>query len=170
MVPRTKGCRLGAICRTGLSARRWKTALPQIVTTQFGDTGREDQILLIEDVLDQFPQVDYLVGSGPMAEAAVSILRGRGLSGQIGIVSTYMTHGVFRGVKRGKILAAPSDFPIWQGRLAMEQAVRAVEGKLTTLHAGPQIVTFTAANIALYGTAGSLAPASFAPVFQVTQP
>lgn len=140
-----------------------------IVETRFGDTGREQQVLLVEEVLDARNDIDYLVGSGPMAEAAVSVLRGRGLSGRVQIVSTYMTHAVFRAIKRGKILAAPTDFPVWQGRLAIEQAVRAIEGRLTVAHAGPRIVTVSSQNIDAIGPEGSLAPASFAPVFEVAR-
>lgn len=138
----------------------------EIVATRFGDTGLEQQVLLVEDVLDSVPDIDYLVGSGPMAEAAVSVLRARKLGGRIGIVSTYVSHGVYRGIKRGRILAAPTDFAVLQGRLAVELAVRAIEGKLTIRHAGPRIVTLTPENIDSIGTAESLAPASFVPVFK----
>jgi protein TorT len=138
-----------------------------VVVTRSGDTGREIQVPLVEDVLDRYPDIDYLAGNGPMTEAAVSILRARGLTGRIGIVSDYMTHAVYRGIKRGRILAAPTDFPELQGRLAIEQAVRALEGKLEVRHAGPRIVTITSENIEEIGTAGTLAPAAFVPVFEV---
>ena len=140
----------------------------EIVAVRFGDTGLEQQVLLVEDVLDTVPEVDYLVGSGPMAEAAVSVLRARGLTDSIGVVSTYVSHGVYRGIKRGRILAAPTDFAVLQGRLAIELAVRAIEGSLTIRHAGPKIVTLTAENIDAVGTKESLAPASFVPVFEVS--
>ncbi|MGB8813400.1 MAG: TMAO reductase system periplasmic protein TorT [Paracoccaceae bacterium] len=139
----------------------------EIVATRFGDTGLEQQVLLVEDVLDSVPEIDYLVGSGPMAEAAISVLRARGLSDKIGVVSTYVSHGVYRGIKRGRILAAPTDFAVLQGRLAVELAVRAIEGTLTIRHAGPRIVTLTPENIDSIGTEESLAPASFVPVFKV---
>lgn len=138
-----------------------------IVATRFGDTGLEQQVLLVEDVLESVPDLDYLVGSGPMAEAAVSILRARGLNDRIGVISTYVSHGVYRGIKRGRILAAPTDFAVLQGRLAVELAVRAIEGKLTLRHAGPRIVTLTPDNIDSIGTAQSLAPSSFVPVFKI---
>lgn len=142
----------------------------EIVLSKFGDTGREQQVLLVEEALEEMPDIDYLVGSGPMAEAAVSILRARNQTGRIGIVSTYMTHAVYRGIKRGKILAAPTDFPVWQGRLAIELAVRAIEGRLDLRHAGPKILTITPETIDAVGSVGSLAPASFVPVFQVHAP
>ncbi len=150
----------------------FRTALAQssaeIVATRFGDTGIEQQVGLVEDVLDEMPDIDYLVGSGPMAEAAISVLRARGQTDRIGIVSTYISHGVFRGIKRGRILAAPTDFAVLQGRLAIEMAVRAIEGKLILRHAGPAIVTITPQNIDQIGAAESLAPASFVPIFSVS--
>ena len=139
----------------------------EIVVVKYGDTGREIQLNLVEEVLDAYPDIDYLVGSGPMAEAAVSILRERGLTDRIGIVSDYMTPVVLRGIKRGKILAAPDDFPVLQGKLAIEQAVRAIEGSLAVRHAGPRIETVTSENVTGFDQSGTVAPASFVPVFDM---
>jgi len=139
----------------------------EIVVVKYGDTGREIQLNLVEEVLDADPAIDYLVGSGPMAEAAVSILRERGLTGRIAIVSDYMTPAVLRGIKRGKILAAPDDFPVLQGKLAIEQAVRAIEGSLSMRHAGPRITTITAETANGTDQDGTVAPASFVPVFEL---
>lgn len=139
----------------------------EIAATKWGDTGREIQVLLVEEALDEAPDIDYIVGTAPTAEAAVSILRARGLTDRVQIVSDYMTHAVFRGIRRGRILAAPTDFPITQGRLAIEQAVRAIEGSLTVRHAGPQIVSVDAGNIEAVGASGSLAPATFVPIFEL---
>lgn len=138
-----------------------------IIATRYGDTGLEQQVLLVEDVLDELPGIDYLVGSGPMAEAAVSILRSRGLSDKVKVVSTYFSHAVYRGVHRGRILAAPTDAPVLQGRLAVEMAVRALEGKLDLTHAGPPIQVAMPETINSALIADSLAPASFVPVFSL---
>lgn len=138
-----------------------------IVITRFGDTGTEEQVLLVEEVLEAMPEVDYLVGSGPMAEAAVPILRARGLEGKVQIISTYLSHAVYRGVMRGRILAAPTDSPVLQGRLSIEMAVRTLEDRLTTRHAGPRVWTVTAAAAGVDVIEGSLAPASFVPVFSL---
>lgn len=137
----------------------------QIVMIRFGDTGTEEQVLLVEEVLEAMPDIDYLVGSGPMAEAAVPILRARGLESKVEVVSTYLSHAVYRGVVRGRILAAPTDSPVLQGRLSIELAVRALEDRLTTYHAGPPVWTVTAATAGVDVIEGSLAPASFVPVF-----
>ncbi|NJS39688.1 MAG: TMAO reductase system periplasmic protein TorT [Rhodobacteraceae bacterium] len=139
----------------------------RIVATRFGDTGTEEQVLLVEDVLETMPDIDYLVGSGPTSEVAVPILRARGLEEKIGVVSTYLSHAVYRGVVRGWILAAPTDSPVLQGRLSIEMAVRALEGTLATRHAGPPVWTVTPDSVGIQVTQGTLAPASFVPVFSM---
>jgi periplasmic protein TorT len=139
----------------------------RIVITRFGDTGTEEQVLLVEEVIEAMPDVDYLVGSGPMAEAAVPILRARGLDGKVEVVSTYLSHAVYRGVFRGRILAAPTDSPVLQGKLSIEMAVRALEDRLTTRHAGPPVWTVTPETAGAEVIEGSLAPASFVPVFSL---
>jgi periplasmic protein TorT len=138
-----------------------------VVVTKWGDTGTEIQLNLIEEALEEVPDIDYIVGSAVTAEAAVSLLRSKGLADRIKVVADYFTHGVFRGLKRGKIVAAPTDFPVLQGRLAIDQAVRSLEGTLAVRHAGPAIVMVTPENIDEVGTAESLAPAWFSPVFTV---
>lgn len=75
--------------------------------------------------LGKHPDIRYLVGNAMMAEAAVSILREKGLEQREGILSTYFTPGVCRGVARRKILAAPTDLSVLQGRLSIAQAVAA---------------------------------------------
>lgn len=138
----------------------------EVVVTKFGDTGREIQVLLVEEALDEVPDLDYIVGSAPTAEAAVSILRARNLEGKVGIVSDYMTHAVYRGIFRNKILAAPTDFPVLQGRMAIEFAVRTLEDKLVVRHAGPVILSVDRTSIDGWPLGESLAPASFTPAFE----
>lgn len=140
----------------------------EIVSTRFGDTGTEEQVLLVEEVLEAMPDIDFLVGSGPMAEAAVPILRARGLEDRVAVVSTYLSHAVYRGVVRNRILAAPTDSPVMQGRLAIEMAVRALEGRLDVRHAGPPISIVTPGTSGAAVVESSLAPASFVPVFSMT--
>ncbi len=139
----------------------------EIVLTKYGDTGKEIQLILIEEALEERPDVDYIVGSAVTAEAAVSVLRARGLTKRIQILADYFTHALYRGLKRRKILAAPTDFPVVQGRLGIEQAVRVLEGQLTFKHVGPAIKLVDVDNVDEIGTEGSLAPATFAPTFRV---
>ena len=139
----------------------------EIVVTKYGDTGREIQLLLLEEAIEERPDVDYIVGSAVTAEAAVSALRARGLLDRIRILADYFTHAVYRGIKRRRIQAAPTDFPVIQGRLGIEQAVRLLEGKLDLVHVGPAIRLVNLENVDELGTGTSLAPAWFTPRFIV---
>ena len=139
----------------------------EIVVTKYGDTGREIQLILLEEALEERPDVDYIVGSAVTAEVAVSALRARALLGEIGILADYFTHAVYRGIKRRRIEAAPTDFPVIQGRLGIEQAVRLLEGRLELVHLGPAIRLVDLDNVDELGTGTSLAPAWFAPRFIV---
>ena len=138
-----------------------------IVVRKWGDTGREIQLILVEEALEERPDVDYIVGSAVTAGAAVSLLRARGLTGRIRVLADYFTHTVYRGIKRDRILAAPTDFPALQGRMGIEMAVRLLEGKLEHPHAGPLIHIVEKANLDTFSTRLSLAPADFSPTFVV---
>ena len=138
-----------------------------IVVVKWGDTGKEIQRNLVQEVLEESTNIDYIVGTALTADAAVSELLSRDLRGEIQIISTYFTHNVFRGIKRGHILAAPTDAPVLQGRIAIDQAVRILEGKLTHAHLSPSIMMIDQHNVGDFDTSSSLAPASFWPTFEV---
>jgi protein TorT len=139
----------------------------EVVVTKWGDTGREVQVILVEEALEERPDIDYIVGSAVTAEAALSVLRARGLSDEIQVLADYFTHAVYRGIKRGRILAAPTDRPILQGRLGIEMAVRLLEDQVSVKHLGPAIRMVEGNNVEALGPDESLAPASFKPTFVV---
>ena len=107
-----------------------------LVATRYGDTGKEAQAKLVEDTLEAHPDLAYIVGTAVTAEAAIPILRSRGLDGTVKIASYYFTPGVDRGLRRGQIEAAPTDSPVIQGRVAIDQAVRILEGESHLMHVG----------------------------------
>ncbi|CZF85783.1 TMAO reductase system periplasmic protein TorT [Grimontia marina] len=138
-----------------------------VVETKYGDTGKEVQLKLVEDTLEAHPDLDYIVGTAVTAEAATSLLRARGLTDQIGVLSYYFTPGVHQGIKRNLIVAAPTDSAVIQGRVAIDQAIRILEGKPYTKHVGPQLYVIDDTNINSFDRNSSLAPANFKPTFTV---
>ena len=138
-----------------------------IVDTKFGDTGKEAQSILIEDALAANPDIDFIVGTAVTAEAATSILRDRGLDDEIGVVSYYFTPGIFEGLQSGRILAAPTDSPVIQARIAIDQAVRALEGLDFEEHVGPALFVVDVDTIDTFDSTSTLAPPGFDPVFSV---
>ncbi len=139
----------------------------EVVETKYGDTGKETQLKLVEDTLEAYPDIEYVIGTAVTAEAAVSLLRSRGLLGKIKIMSYYFTPGVFQGIKRRQILAAPTDSTVIQGRVAVDQAVRILEGKDYSKHVGPILYMIDESNVNSFDRDSSLAADGFKPTFSV---
>ncbi|HXV31600.1 MAG TPA: TMAO reductase system periplasmic protein TorT, partial [Sinorhizobium sp.] len=70
-------------------------------------------------------------------------------------------------IKRGRVLAAPTDSAVIQGRVAIDQAVRILEGKDYLKHVGPQLYVIDKSNIDSFDYGSSLAPPDFQPTFTV---
>jgi len=139
----------------------------EVVETKYGDTGKETQLKLVEDTLEAHPDIQYIIGTAVTAEAATGLLRARGLADQIEIMSYYFTPGVHQGIKRGQILAAPTDSTVIQGRIAVDQAVRILEGEDYRKHVGPELYVIDADNIDSFDRDSSLAADGFRPTFGV---
>ncbi len=144
-----------------------KGSAVEVLEPRFGDTGKEAQLKLVEDVLQANPEVRYLAGTAVTAEAAQGLIRERGLQGKVDLLAFYMTPGVYSGIKRGFILAAPADSMVIQGRIAIDQAVRILEGKEFTKHVGPKIFVVDPSNIADTPRTNILPPEGYSPVFSV---
>ncbi|MFX0542675.1 TMAO reductase system periplasmic protein TorT [Roseovarius sp. S4756] len=138
-----------------------------VLEPRYGDTGKEAQLKLVEDVLQANPEVDYIAGTAVTAEAAQGLIRERGLMGETGILAFYLTPGVWTGIERGFITAAPADSMVIQARMAVDQAVRILEGKDVIQHVGPKIFVINQDNIADTDRSTVLPPENFSPVFSI---
>ncbi|WP_052260889.1 TMAO reductase system periplasmic protein TorT [Photobacterium gaetbulicola] len=141
-----------------------------IVTTLWADHSKELQRNLIQQLLTSELHFDYIVGGAVAAEVAISELRTKHLSGETQILSTYLSHGVYRGLLRGKILFAPTDKMAQQAMLSVDQAVRYLEGKPLKKDLAPILALLTPASLDSDAIAESLSPAEFRPVFHVKAP
>ncbi len=139
----------------------------QVLDPKYGDTGKEAQLKLVEDQLQANPDIKYIAGTAVTAEAAIGLLRERGLTDKIGLLAFYMTPGVYDGIQRGFITAAPADSMVIQGRIAVDQATRLLEGKDIIKHVGPKIFVVDPSNVKTVPRANILPPADFKPIFSV---
>jgi len=139
----------------------------EIVVAKSGDTGKEVQLKLVEDVLQANPDIKYIVGTSPTSEASAQLLRERGIADKIKVLAYYFTPGVYEDIKRGRVVAAPTDSAVIQGRISIDQAVRILEGKPYLKHVGPEIYVIDKSNINTFDYASSLAPPNWSPVFSV---
>jgi periplasmic protein TorT len=138
-----------------------------LVATRHGDTGRTTQGRLVEEVLDDHPDIDYIVGTAVTAEAALKILRKRKLLKKIHVLPYYYGPGVHQGIRRGYFLAAPSDMPGLQTRIALDQMVRILEGKDYTKHVGAKVRMIERKSIQSFDPLTSLPPGGFRPIFSI---
>lgn len=142
----------------------------QIVTTRYGDTGLSVQSELIRDVLNEYAnELDYIVGTGVTAEAAIKILRKRGLSKRIKIISYYLTPAVYRNLQRGKIIASSTDSAVIQGRIAVDQLVRILDNQPYDKHVAPILHVIDGDNIKGFDRKTMLAPHGFQATYTVNR-
>ncbi len=134
----------------------------------FGDTGIAAQTRLIEAMLDGHPDIDFIAGTAVSAEAAVQVLQKRNLEQQIKVIAYYFGPGIYRGIKRGAILAAPSDSQAVLARISIDQAVRALEKQKMIRHLGVTIKVVDLKSLSEFDLNSSIAPAGFRPIFSVT--
>lgn len=139
----------------------------ELLDTRYGDTGKEVQLKLVEDALQTYPDMDYIVGTAPTAEAAVQALQARGLQDRVKIISYYSTPEVLSMLGSGAIEAAPTDKPVIQARIALDLAVAALQGDGEVQHLGPLPEVITAETVAGFDAGSTVAPGGFSPVFSV---
>jgi len=144
-----------------------KDSAVEIAETKYGDTGKEVQARLIEDVLQAHKDIDYVSGTAVTAEAAVPVLRARGLASKVKVVSVYLTPGVYQGLKNKSIEASNMAPVVLVGRIAVDQAVRLLEGKEVLRDVGPIGRMYTKDDVDTLSTDVVLAPTGFKPVFRV---
>jgi periplasmic protein TorT len=138
----------------------------EIVDVRYGDTGFSAQRKLIEESLAEH-QVDYIVGTAVTAEAAPSVFRDRKMAGEIGVLADYYSPGVHRAIRRGHVIAAPSDLPALQARIAMDTLVRIIEGEPFFAHVSARVVVIDREMLTNWDPSAALPPRGFRPVFNM---
>ena len=139
----------------------------RIVASARGDTGKAVQSKLVAEALDQHADLDYIVGTTVSATAAVSQLRRRGLEDKIKVLAYYYGPQGHRAIRRGSILAAPTDFQSLQARIAVDLAVRLLENRDPPRHVSPIVEVIDVDSIRGFDPSGSLPPRGFRPMFSI---
>ncbi|MBE9692940.1 TMAO reductase system periplasmic protein TorT [Escherichia coli] len=135
----------------------------RIVDIALGDNDIEIQRNLLQEMLERHPEIDVVAGTAIAAEAAMG--EGRNLKTPLTVVSFYLSHQVYRGLKRGIVIMAASDQMVWQGELAVEQAIRQLQGQSVSDNVSPPILVLTPKNADREHIRRSLSPGGFRPVY-----
>lgn len=137
-----------------------------ISDTLWADNDKELQRNLVQQVVEK-EGIQYIVGSAVAIEAAISELRSTNKSDDIGLVSIYLSHGVYRGLLRDRVEFAPTDKMVLQGRLSMIQAVKYLRGEQYNVAEIPEIEPLTPNNLNKQVIDDSLSPSEFRPTFYI---
>ena len=135
----------------------------RIVDIALGDNDIEIQRNLLQEMLERHPEIDVVAGTAIAAEAAMG--EGRNLKTPLTVVSFYLSHQVYRGLKRGRVIMAVSDQMVWQGELAVEQAISQLQGQSVSDNVSPPILVLTPKNADREHIRRSLSPGGFRPVY-----
>ena len=138
-----------------------------IQTVLYGDAGKKIQTGLVNQVLNADMALDFIAGTAVTAEVAVTQLRKRKLNQQIKLVTQYFNPGVYAGIRRGKITAGVSLSSVIQGRIAIDQMVRMLEGKNYIKHVGVRLKVVDLQNLRNFDRTTTLAPNGFKTIYSV---
>lgn len=139
----------------------------KILDTKWGDTGVAVQLKLVEDSLQTYPAVSVLWGAPPAIEAAVGAVANAGLEEKVELVSSYENQAMLDMLKAGDVKAFPTLAPVLEARIAVDTAVRALEGKDYTKATMILPEMLTGENIGSTNLDNIFAPAGWQPVYAV---
>ncbi|NVO58499.1 TMAO reductase system periplasmic protein TorT [Rhodobacteraceae bacterium B1Z28] len=109
-----------------------------VLHTGRSDTGMREQLVQVEAVLNRFTDIDLIIGSAPAIEGAMGLVaNSEAISPSL--VSTYISHSVYRGLLSKAVDAVAFDDPVQQGRMGISVALSAQKGRHTTEVIGPEI-------------------------------
>ncbi|GMQ48706.1 TMAO reductase system periplasmic protein TorT [Vibrio sp. 10N] len=146
-----------------------KNSNVNVVNTRWADNDKELQRNLIQEIIETYPKLDYIVGSAVAIEAAISELRAQPEHSNIKLLSIYLSHGVYRGLLRNKVELAPTDKMVEQGQLSIRQATHYLRGESYQVDLAPNIEVLSPTSLDEQVIAESLSPSAFRPIFSVEE-
>lgn len=127
----------------------------ELIHGGYAPTDPSSQMTLVREAFKKHSP-DYVLGNAVAAEAASTYLSyGRATTA---VIAYYASEPVIALIRKGRILAAPSDATVLQSRIALDLAVRVLERKPYALRVAPEIVVLTALNVGQYDMSWQLAP------------
>lgn len=138
----------------------------ELLEARYGDTGKGIQLQLIEDALQAYDDVNIVYGTAVTAEVAAQALEEAGNDDAI-IAAYYSNEGIVDLVKSGVVTATVTESPVMEARIAMDMAVRILEGKEHMTLLFPSMTVVTKENIDDIDLTRSFAPADWSPVYSV---
>ena len=101
----------------------------ELLVVKYGYTGKDVQLSLVENALQSYPEMNYIVGSATTVEAAVGPLTERNLFGKVKTAAYYFTPEVYTMLQKGQATCASAGNDLILSRIAMDMAIRVLENK-----------------------------------------
>jgi protein TorT len=95
----------------------------KLADTKYGDTDKNVQLRLVEDTVQANQDITVIAGTAVTAEAAAAADLGDRI-----ILADYMIPSTFDLIESGDVTCGVSDQPVIQARMAIDMAVRLLEG------------------------------------------
>lgn len=115
------------------AVRGWTEAFEgtgvEIVENKYGETGKSEQLKLVEDAIQTYDDIDAYVGVAVMTEVAPEALAEAGKAGKVDVLAFYMSEGTLQGVRDGTVLGVASNPMVVESAVAMDLAIRLLEGE-----------------------------------------
>lgn len=151
-------------------AKGFKEALDgssvELLEEKFGDTGVSVQLKLIEDALQTYDEMTVIWGTAPTAEAAIGAVQEAGRE-DILIMSSYENQAMLDAMMNDEILGFATQWPVVEGRIAIDMAVRALEKKDLSTFIYTKPLMISKANAGDVDMSAVLAPQNWQPVYSV---
>jgi protein TorT len=138
----------------------------KLLGEKFGDSGVAVQLGLIQNALQAYPEMNVIWGCAPAAEAAIGAVRQAGRSNML-IISSYENQAMLDALNKGEILAFATQYPVLEGRVAIDTAVRILEHKPYIKFSMPIPDIIDKSNLDKINMSLVLAPASFKAEYSV---
>lgn len=137
-----------------------------VLGDKFGDSGVAVQSGLIQNALQAYPDMNVIWGCAPAAEAAVGAVAQAGRQGVL-IMSSYENQAMLDALNKGEVLGFATQYPVLQGRIAIDTAVRVLEHQpyFKSLQAIPDMIAQD--NLKTINMGLVLAPADFNAAYSV---
>ncbi len=139
----------------------------KLLGEKFGDSGVAVQLGLIQNALQAYPDMNVIWGCAPAAEAAIGAVR-QANRDNVKIISSYENQAMLDALNKGEIQAFATQYPVLEGRVAIDTAVRILEHKsyMKFIQPVPSIIDKT--DLGKINMSLVLAPASFKAEYSVT--
>lgn len=140
----------------------------ELAVTRRGDTGLNTQLDLINNALQTYDNLNWIVGVDIAAQAAAVAVRNANMQGTIDVAAFDIIPPVYEDIAAGATKASPTDFTVLQGRLAVDMVLRLLEGqKLEPKRAGPKPEMVTSDNYKNMTMTDMFAPTGYQVEFSI---